>query len=344
MGLPHAHVLICRTDNIGDVILTLPLAGFLKQRYPGICISFLCRAYAAPVARNCRFIDHVITLEALDDPASYFAAAAVDSIIFAYPQRRLALAARKAGIRYRVGTSHRWFHWLACNRLAHFSRARSTLHEALLNFALLRPLGLHQAPALAALPALYGLRAQRQASVDALFSGAPFNLILHPKSNGNGREWPAGHYARLAQRLLAEPDIRLWITGSASEGAVLEREAAALLALPNVRMLCGQFDLDGLLALIGACDGLVASGTGPLHMAAALGRPALGLFPPLKPIDAARWGALGEQAQNLCVARSCSACSNAAACACMQDITPQQVADVVLAWHREKRKGSFGVH
>ena len=339
MGLPYAHVLICRTDNIGDVVLTLPLAGYLKRRYPGIRVDFLCRAYAAPVVRHCRFIDTVIAVETLDDPAAFFARAQFDTIIFAYPQRRLALAARKARVRFRVGTSHRWFHWLACNRLAHFSRARSTLHEAQLNFALLRPLGIDVRPELAALPALYGLAAPRVAAVDALVSEAPFNLILHPKSNGNGREWPAAHYARLAQGLLGEPDIRFWITGSAAEGRVLATEAAALLALPNVRNLCGQLELDGLLALMAACDGLVASGTGPLHMAAALGRPVLGLFPPLPPIDAARWGGVGQRAQSLCLAQPCGGCSDAAACACMQGIAPERVADVILAWQREKRAG-----
>ena len=35
----------------------------------------------------------------------------------------------------------------------------------------------------------------------AMFDAAPFNLILHPKSNGNGREWPLERYAELADRL-----------------------------------------------------------------------------------------------------------------------------------------------
>jgi ADP-heptose:LPS heptosyltransferase len=52
-----AHLLICRTDNIGDVVLTLPVAGYLKQRFPGIRIGFLCRSYAAPLVRCCDAVD-----------------------------------------------------------------------------------------------------------------------------------------------------------------------------------------------------------------------------------------------------------------------------------------------
>jgi ADP-heptose:LPS heptosyltransferase len=58
-------------------------------------------------------------------------------------------------------------------------------------------------------------------------------------------------------------------------GAVVLTLPLALLALPKVENLCGRLDLDELLALIGACDGLVACSTGPMHLSAALGRPTL---------------------------------------------------------------------
>ncbi|HEU4375715.1 MAG TPA: glycosyltransferase family 9 protein [Telluria sp.] len=326
MPTPFGHILICRTDNIGDVVLTLPLAGFLKSRFPGIRIDMLVRAYAAPVVRHCRFVDNVIEYDPAGDPAAAIGHARYDTILFAFPNRQLAKAAKRAGIPNRVGTSHRLYHWLTCNKLAHFSRVKSTLHEAQLNFALLRPLGIDYVPSLTEIPALYGLSARVGSSIGG------HNFILHPKSNGNGREWPLGHYTQLARELAAYPDVTLSVTGSAAEGALLAQQAPELLAMPNVRNLCGSMDLDGLVALIGASDGLVASGTGPLHMSAALGRPTLGLFPPVKPIDPARWGALGENARVLCAERPCGKCADAQACACMHAITPGQVAEVILEW------------
>jgi ADP-heptose:LPS heptosyltransferase len=330
-----AHVLICRTDNIGDVVLTLPLAGYLKQRFPGIRIGFLCRSYAAPLVRCCGAVDYVVESDKLDDAAAWLAASGIDTIIHAKPDRRIAWAAKRAGIARRVGTSHRWFHWLTCNRLAHFSRVRSHLHEAQLNFALLRPLGMDVTPALADIPPLYQLTAppyQAEPSLDE----HRFNLVLHPKSNGNGREWPIGHYTALARLLQAHGDIGVFITGSAKEGEWIAAHAPDLLAQPNVRSVCGAWDLGVLTAFIGAADGLVASGTGPLHMSAALGRPTLGLFPPIKPIDPERWGALGTRAEVLCQPQGCGACADAAACDCMRRITAGQVANVVLRWRERK--------
>ena len=332
-----SRILICRTDNIGDVVLTLPLAGFLKQAIPGVQVDMVCRAYAAPVVRCCRHIDRVLALEELDIDR-LFRDEAYDTVIFAFQHRAIGRAARRAHVPNRVGSSHRLHHWISCNRLAHFSRVRSSLHEAQLNFALLKPLGIDHQPALDAIWPLYGLDAPRDAGVGHLFDRSRFNLILHPKSNGNGREWPLARYTELAALLQADPGIALFVTGSRAEGELLAREAPALLASPNVRNLCGEVGLDGLVALIGMADGLVASGTGPLHIAAALGRPTLGLFPPIKPIDIARWGALGRQASSLSAAQACGACADARQCRCMDAIGAQQVAQVVAGWRAQARE------
>lgn len=330
-----SRVLICRTDNIGDVVLTLPLAAYIKQHHPGAVVDFLVRAYAAPVVRQCAFVDEVLAVEDHPGAQQMFAARGYDTVIFAFPNRHLAKAAQRARVAQRVGTSHRLFHWLSCNRLAHFSRAKSALHEAQLNFFLLRPLGMAQRiPELAEIVPMYGMTIPQLPQVEALRAAAPCNVVLHPKSNGNGREWPLARYTELA-RLLQDQGVTLWITGSEAEGELIAREAPALLALPHVRNLCGRFDLHGLTALIGAADGLVASGTGPLHVAAALGIPVLGLFPPVKPVDAARWGALGAQARSLTAPQACATCTGAAQCSCMDSITAAAVGAQVVAWRAE---------
>lgn len=334
-----SRILICRTDNIGDVVLTLPLAGFLKQAIPDVRVDLVCRAYAAPVVRCCRHVDRVLAVEELDIDG-LFVDENYDTVIFAFPHRAIGRAARRAHVPNRVGSSHRLHHWISCNRLAHFSRARSILHEAQLNFALLKPIGIDHQPSLDALWPLYGLQAPCDAGVDHLFDRPCFNLILHPKSNGNGREWPLARYTELAAMLRSDPGIAIWVTGSRAEGELLAREAPALLASPNVRNLCGQVDLNGLVALIGMADGLVASGTGPLHISAALGTPTLGLFPPVKPIDIARWGALGENALSLSGEQACGACTDARQCRCMEAISARQVAQVIDGWRSEQRPRS----
>lgn len=332
------RILVTRTDNIGDVVLTLPIAGWLKQRYPGVHITFLVRRYAAHTVGQCRNVDEVVAVEDHPDLAQHFRAAAYDTVLLAFPKRSIAMAAWRAGIGRRIGTSHRFYHWFTCNEMVRFSRVKSQLHEAQLNFQLLRPLGLQEIPPLQDVWPMYGLQVPTSEKVDALLGAQDCNVILHTKSNGNGREWPLAHFTELARLLQAHGDVKLWLTGSAPEGELLAQQAPELLALPNVNNVCGKLDLRELLALIGRADGLVASGTGPLHLSAALGRPTLGLFPPIKPIDIARWGALGERAVNLAAAQACGQCQDKAACRCMEAITPQQVGDVIQGWRQQRQQ------
>jgi ADP-heptose:LPS heptosyltransferase len=337
--LTSKHILICRTDNIGDVVLTLPMAARLKQINPGVRISFLCRSYAAQVVRYCSSVDDVIEVESIvADPAAYFAASDIDTVILAQPDHDLTLAAFKAKIPNRIGNARQKLYLLFfCNRRVRFSKGKSENHEAQINFEFLRPYGDTVIPAREEIPALYDFRIPADEEIDGMLAPHAFNLILHTKSNGHGREWPQQHYLALARLLRADPGVCLWLTGSGQEGKWLEQNAAELLALPNVRNVCGRFTLAQLSIFIKHADGLIASGTGPLHLSAALGQRTLGLFPPTRPMHPGRWAPLGEQAETMCMETCESDCSKTdnPSCDCMLRIRPEAVHATVLRWMRD---------
>jgi ADP-heptose:LPS heptosyltransferase len=335
-----SHILICRTDNIGDVILTLPLTAYLKQQFPAVKISFLCRAYAAAVVRYCATVDAVIEMESLADPATYFVQSNIDIVIFAQLDKRLAAAAHKARIPIRIGNAYRtWFNWWHCNRPVHFTRGGSQSHEAQLNFKYLRPLGINYIPELAAIQAMYHFQIPSDPALEQLLLPYRFNLVIHPKSNGHGREWPSDYFVRLAKSLGKQQSLHLWVTGSAAEGQWLIEHAPQLLQLPNVSNVCGKFTLAELACFIQAADGLIASGTGPLHMSAAFGQRTIGLFPAARSMHPGRWGALGSRALSLCQPVDCNGCKtkHALTCDCMRNITPDMVEKIVLEWVDQKQ-------
>jgi len=53
-------IIISRTDSIGDVILTLPVAGVLKKHFPDSLIYFIGRQYTRPVIEACEHVDEFI--------------------------------------------------------------------------------------------------------------------------------------------------------------------------------------------------------------------------------------------------------------------------------------------
>ena len=342
---PPPTFLVSRTDAIGDVVLTLPVAGRLKQLYPGCRVVLIGRAYTAAVAAACPWVDEFLELDALVEagklPTAPLLAAlrryGATAIIHVFPNRLLARLARQAGIPLRIGTRNRWFHWLTCNRLVALSRRHSPLHEAQLNLALLAPLGqagILPLPAVAELVRLVPtvpLPPQFQQLLAARQPGQ-LNVVLHPRSRGSAREWGLPHFGQLA-RVLHAAGHRVFISGTLAEGAELANwlcEHRRYLAAN----LTGQLTLPEFIAFLAAADGIVAGSTGPLHLAAALGRHALGLYPPIRPMHPGRWGPLGPHAEYLVFDRpDCQDCrADPAACTCIKALEVAAVAALIAAW------------
>jgi len=324
-------IIISRTDNLGDVILTLPVAGWIKWHHPSAQILFIGKAYTQPLIEASIHVEQFIDREALLSDPQLFKSLRADAIVFVFPDRELARLASKVGVPIRVGTSHRWFHWLYCNRLVSLSRRNSNQHEAQLNLQLLRPLGLAFSGETEEIPALYGMSRIPSLSRATLLRPERFHLILHPKSKGSAREWPLESYQALVQEL--PPDLfQIFITGTAAEGDLIRQQQPQLLQHPHVTDLTGQLSLGQLLAFIAQADGLVACSTGPLHMAAALGKDALGIYPPMRPLHPGRWAPLGKRASWLSLDKVCNDCRKTQSCSCIRSIGVAQVEATVQGW------------
>ena len=143
----HPKIIISRTDNIGDVVLTLPMAAALKKKYPDCQLLFLGQSYLKPLIDCCENIDEFLDWDAIskmpgNEGAKALKNTGAEVFIHVFPRPEIAKMAYKAGIKYRIGTSHRFYNWLNCNKRVDFTRKDSLLHEAQLNFALLSPLGI----------------------------------------------------------------------------------------------------------------------------------------------------------------------------------------------------------
>ena len=139
------RLVISRTDSIGDVILTLPMAGELKRQFPQLHIIFLGSSYTQPIVACCPYVDEFadwteISRLSDDDKVLAFKKMQADTILHVFPRREIARLAKRADIPLRVGTSHRVYHWLTCNAKVNLSRKHSDLHESQLNLQLLSAL------------------------------------------------------------------------------------------------------------------------------------------------------------------------------------------------------------
>ena len=290
------NIIISRTDSIGDVVLTLPMAKALKDAFPGVCIGFLGKPYTKAVIEACEYVDEFLDVNQFLETEITLCSQSPEAIIHVFPVAAITRRARQLRIPLRIGTTNRHYHWFACNELIKLSRRKSCLHEAQLNLKLLEAFDLKTDFSLAEIRNMYGLN--RLQSLDnelaALIDKKKYSLILHSKSQGNGREWGLKNFIQLIHSL-DKDRYQIFISGTEKERELLQPlfEAAG----NRVINICGAMNLAQFISFINHCDGLVASGTGPLHIAAALGKQAFGIFPPVKPIHPERWAPVGTNAQ-----------------------------------------------
>ena len=327
------RIIVSRIDNIGDVVLALPTVGIIKERFPSCSVHFLGRSYTRAVIECCEHVDGFLNWEdvAENSPeaqAAFLREQNADVIIHVFPRRKIAVAARKAAIPVRIGTARKGYHVLNCNRRPYFSRRKSDLHEAQLNVKLLRPFGIKTVPSLSQLPAYYGLTSIPPLRQDlaALLAHDKVNLILHPRTKGHAGEWGLHNFARLAS-ILPQKRFRIFVTGTVEEETAIADRLP--FGRPNVTSMIGRLRLDDLISFVSRADALIAASTGPLHLAAALGREAIGLYSPKRHRHPGRWAPVGEHARALLSEENCERCREGIDCACIEDIPPSTVYEIL---------------
>lgn len=280
------------------------------------------KAYTRPVIEACASIDLFIDIEDFMKEEITLFGKKPAAIVHVLPSVKIAQRANQIKIPIRIGTTNRIYHWFTCNKLVKLSRKNSPLHEAQLNIRLLEPLVISRDFSLEKIGnsfALTNLQPLAERFED-LIDKNKYNLILHPKSQGNGREWGLDNFIKLIHLLDLEK-FNIFISGVTKERELLEPVFEQ--AGDKVTDITGLMNLSEFMSFIAACDGLVASGTGPIHLASALGIDAFGIYPPIKPIHPARWAPLGPKAQVFAVNKSCNDCKgNKMACHCMYEVEP----------------------
>jgi heptosyltransferase-1 len=102
--------------------------------------------------------------------------------------------------------------------------------------------------------------------------------ILNPGAGWGAKQWPAERYAEVAARL-GECNMRSVVNGSPREGALLERVAHGSQGAAEP-LSCSIAEL---ISLTRRAKLFIGGDTGPLHLAAALGTPAVAIFGPTSP-------------------------------------------------------------
>ena len=291
------RILIVRLGAFGDILHTLPLAADLVRA--GHEVSWLCEDRWASVLEGSPAISGIYRLarkelrtgtllariRVLANLTRELRAADFDVVIDAQGLAKSALAAWFSGAAVRLGHGApraREGAWLPLHRRC----ASSAVHVIDQQRDLGKLLGLNQqGPWVFPLPAWLAERQWAAAWLADAGLSRPWMLNV-------GAGWPSKVWPEERQigflRALAEcgtPVLLVW--GSAAERAVAER----IIDAADYGVLAPPTTLPQLAGLLAQARVVVSGDTGPLHLALALGVPAVGLF---GPVPAERNGPRGQ--------------------------------------------------
>ena len=156
-------------------------------------------------------------------------------------------------------------------------------------------------------------------------------IALQPGARWLNKRWPAEHFAALVRRFAEElPDARFAVVGSGRDqalGQTLERAVSG-----RCLDLTGKTTLPELVEWLRRCELLIGNDSGPLHIAAALGKPVVALFGPTEPRRTGPYRQLDRvlQLPLPCVPCLSKRCRCARPLACLRDLAPQVVVDQAL--------------
>jgi ADP-heptose:LPS heptosyltransferase len=141
--------------------------------------------------------------------------------------------------------------------------------------------------------------AYRSAKVDALLAGVNKPLVvLHPGARIPVRRWPEGYFAEIVRRLRAEFDFHLAL--------IPDPDGYGRGLAPLCDQVLPQLDVQELVDVLGRVDFLFCNDSGPGHLAASCGRPAVVVFGPTDPEWFRPWGEQHHLAiRDICPYRPC---------------------------------------
>ncbi len=155
-------------------------------------------------------------------------------------------------------------------------------------------------------------------------------ILLQPGARWENKRWPATHFAELVRlTLLKFPAVQFAVLGGKDEKMLGEK--ICKVAPNKVLNLCGTTTLPEMIEWVRRGDLLVTNDTGPMHVAAALGKPLVALFGPTEP---RRTGPYGQLQNVMRLELPCSPCMKSS-CAfvktneCLQGLSPFSVLERV---------------
>jgi heptosyltransferase-2 len=308
-------ILIVRTDRIGDVVLSLPMAELVKKKYPGCKVAYFIRNYTNPLIDGNPFINEVVIAEESEGKILFkknleqIKSKNFDTCVVVNPTLKISLMMFLAGVTNRIGTGYRWYSFLFNNKV-YEHRKYAEKHELEYNVNLLNKIDIDFKDFSNEIKFHLKVDDKSSKQISLILSEKGIKsetkiIIVHPGSGGSSVDLPKEKLIELTKKLSELKNVTIVITGSKDESKLCSEFEID----QSVLNLSGQLDLSLLKALINKASLFISNSTGPMHIAAAFGVHVIGFFPKILSCTQKRWGPYTEKKSIFIPTIDCSNCS-----------------------------------
>jgi heptosyltransferase-3 len=324
------NILVIKLRYIGDVLLATPVLRALREAYPEARLTALVNEGTEDVLRwNADLNDLLLVRRAGVRAGLAFLIQLrrqrYDCVIDLTDGDRSALIARWSGASIRIGFNeeHRWRGLLYTTALT----GQPGMHRTERDLQTVRTLGLQPK----ATPPVLRTTPQDDQEAETLLlqlgitAGGPRMLVMmQPGARYWFKAWPPERFAALIDRLTERFGCQVLLGGDVREVTLAEQIRALARSSPVV--IAGRTTLLQYAAVLKRCALFVGNDNGPMHMAAAVGIPVVGLF---GPSDPAEWGPRGTRSEVLYKGLDCRRCFHPTCdqgeASCMKQISVEEV-------------------
>jgi ADP-heptose:LPS heptosyltransferase len=283
-----SRILLVSLDNVGDLVFASALAPALRERFSSASLDLWCKAYAADVGRLVPGVSRVISSDPFWDRVPggskgklgpflhalrEIRRAHYDLAVLASSQWRVAAALAMAGVPSRIARQRRRNQRWLTHVLPEEDRSRPVVAEL---GRIAHALGATPRPQYRLDPTPL---AERRAAFASVIQG-PRRVALHAFAGSRARCVGVAAWRALGEALVRREVDVVWI---GSGGELDEIRAGGVSRRWHFADTIGNGSLFDSAALIALCDAFVGHDSGPLHIAAGLGVPVLGIFTPGEP-------------------------------------------------------------
>lgn len=300
---------LIKPSALGDIVQTLPLLPVLRERFPRATIAWVVNSGLAGLLDGHPHLDEVIRFDRRGSVGTWWRflrglrSRRFDLVFDLQGLLRTGVMTAATGAPRRVGLeSAREGAHLACHVAIPDSGRGVPAHVRYWRVAESLGLGERRRDTLVPISADdHGWAAEQLAGLP----GPP--LALHAGAQWTTKRWPVEKFAAVAAKAARRFGFAPVIVGGPDEIALasqLEGTLRQFVPAHAIRNLAGRTSLKQLAAVLHAARALVSNDSGPMHLAAGLGTPVLGLFTCTSPV---RSGPPGPQHELVATQVRCAA-------------------------------------